>query len=92
MREINVNEITKIVADLCISANTIINPSLRKGIKEAVDKEESEVGKSVLNQLLQNADIAEKDSVPICQDTGFAVIFLEIGEEVVFNGGSIKEA
>ena len=91
-RKINVNQVSKIIKDLCIKACIEANEDLLRAIEESEKKEESEVGKAVLQQLLQNAEIAREEGVPICQDTGFAVVFLEIGQEIVFEGGLLKEA
>lgn len=92
MREISVNEITKKVAQLCIEANCLLGEDVKKRIKEVMEKEESPLGKEVLRQILENAEIAKDEMVPICQDTGLAVIFLEIGEEAKVVGGNIYEA
>ncbi len=91
-RKINVNQVSKIIKDLCIKACIEANEDLLRAIEESEKKEESEVGKAVLQQLLQNAEIAREEGIPICQDTGFAVVFLEIGQEIVFEGGLLKEA
>ena len=91
-RKINVNQVSKIIKDLSIKACTEANKDLLRAIEESEKKEESEVGKAVLQQLLQNAEIAREEGIPICQDTGFAVVFLEIGQEIVFEGGLLKEA
>ncbi len=92
MREIQVKEITKIVKKLSIEASTIANDQLIKKIEESEKIEESPVGKAVLRQLLENFKIAKIDKTPICQDTGFTVIFMEVGQEVSFVGGSLKDA
>ena len=91
-RKINVNQVSKIIKDLCIKACIEANEDLLRAIEESEKKEESEVGKAVLQQLLQDAEIAREEGIPICQDTGFAVVFLEIGQEIVFEGGLLKEA
>jgi len=92
MREIQVKEITKIVKKLSMEASIIANDSLIKRIEEAEKVEESPVGKAVLKQLLENFKIAKTDKTPICQDTGFTVIFMEVGQEVSFVGGSLRDA
>lgn len=92
MREINVNDLTKIVRDLSIEASTIANDDLVQALNNAHEKENSPVGKAVLGQLLENIDIAKKDKTPICQDTGFTVIYLDVGQEVHFTGGDFTEA
>ncbi|MCF7920236.1 MAG: fumarate hydratase [Candidatus Cloacimonetes bacterium] len=92
MRFIDVKEITGIVKDLCIQACTVANDSLVKSFRESQKKEESEVGKAVFDQLLENIEIARNECTPICQDTGFTVVFMEIGQEVAFTGGLLKDA
>lgn len=92
MRSLNVKEIKSIVKDLCIKSCTELNEDIIKAIKDSIRKEESDVGKAVLKQLLKNAEIAKDEGIPICQDTGFTVVFMEIGEDVQFTGGSLKEA
>ncbi len=92
MREINVSEIESTVRDLCIKANLHLPQSLVKCIKCAYDKERSPVGKEVIHDLERNIDAAESENIPVCQDTGMAVIFLDIGQDVHFVGGSLYEA
>ncbi len=92
MRQIDLREITRAVRDLSIEANTIANCDLRDALEKSVDKEISPVGKAVLGQLLKNQDIAEASKLPICQDTGFTVVYLEIGMDVSFTGGTVKDA
>lgn len=92
MRSIRVKEITNIVKELCIKANIELGKDVISAFKKAIDEEESQQGKAVLEQLLENAEIAKNEGIPICQDTGFTVIFMEIGEDVQFTGGSLKEA
>lgn len=91
-REINVNEITRIVRELSIDANTVSNCDLRAALSSSLEKEESSAGKAVLKQLLENQEIAEKEKIPICQDTGFTVVYLEIGMEVYLTGGTVTDA
>jgi fumarate hydratase subunit alpha len=92
MRIIDVGEITKIIRSLCIEASTVANESLVECFLKSREKEESEVGKAVFDQLLENIRIAQAEMTPICQDTGFTVVFMEIGQEVAFTGGLLKEA
>ncbi len=92
MREINVNEITKIIKKLCISANCNLNSDIYNALKKAKSEESSPVGKNILSQIIENADLAKKKCKPICQDTGMAVIFMEIGQEVHFTGGDLTSA
>ena len=91
-REIEVSKITEVIRDLCIKANTELGEDIIKAFKKATSEEESEQGKEILNMLIENAKIASESAVPICQDTGFAVIFLEIGQDIKFVGGSLEEA
>jgi len=92
MRNVDVHEITKIVKRLSIEACTIANDSLVDSFKRSQAKEESAVGKAIFQQLLENVEIARNEATPICQDTGFTVIFMEIGQEVSFTGGLLKDA
>lgn len=92
MREIDVSLITDTVAQLCEDANLHLPDGMREKIESAVPCEESSVCKEVLGDIVRNIDCASKLNVPICQDTGMAVIFLEIGQEVHFTGGSLYEA
>lgn len=92
MREINVKKITETVKRLCVEANTAANKDLKDKLSESLKNEKSPAGRAVLNQLLKNLYIAETEKVPICQDTGFAVVFLEIGIDVVLKGGLLNDA
>jgi fumarate hydratase subunit alpha len=92
MREINVLKITETVKKLCIDANYYLSEDMRKRFKEAKEKETFPVAQNVLDILIKNADIAQNEDMPMCQDTGMAVIFLEIGQEVHVTGGSIEAA
>ena len=92
MRVIDVNEIQSIVKELFIRACTDINDDIMDSFVKSREREESPVGRAVFDQLIQNAEIAQKESIPICQDTGFSVIFLEIGQEVAFTGGLLRNA
>lgn len=91
MREISVNEITKNIKEMCIEANHFLSNDMKEALDKAEEKEVSEVGKYILGQLQENLKIAAKEMIPICQDTGMAVIFLEIGQEVHFIEGSLEE-
>lgn len=92
MRDVNVSEITKNIKEMCIEANNFLSEDMKKVFKNAVDSEESPLGKQVLNQLNENLSIAASDMIPICQDTGMAVIFINVGQEVHFTGGDITDA
>ena len=92
MREVNVDKITENIKEMCIEANHFLTEDMKKVFKNAVSSEKSPLGKQVLNQLNENLDIAAQDMIPICQDTGMAVVFINVGQEVHFTGGDITEA
>ena len=92
MRTIRTEEIIRNIREMCIEANHSLTPDMRQVFEEAVGREESELGKKVLLQLKENLKIAEEDRIPICQDTGMAVIFMKVGQEVHIEGGSLTEA
>lgn len=92
MREINVEDITKTVEKLCIESNYYLPQDVKKALEDALDKEESPLAKEILGDILKNGEIARTNNVPICQDTGLAVIFLELGQDVRLVGGDLNEA
>lgn len=92
MREIACRGISEAVARLCIEANYYLGDDVVLALRRGVDEEESPLGKEVLQQLLRNAEIAAQDRVPLCQDTGVTVIFLEVGQEAHIVGGELHEA
>ena len=92
MKEINISDIINAVESLCIEANLYLNEDIRDALKRNTLVEESDIGCSVLESLIKNADIAADEGLPICQDTGMAVLFVELGQEVHINGGSLEEA
>lgn len=92
MREIDVSVITKAIAEACVTANCVLPEDVEKAFYDGLANEESPVGKDVFNQLIENARIAREESVPICQDTGFTVIFAKIGQDVHITGGSLADA
>ena len=92
MREINVSDITESISGMCIEINHRLSPDMKDLLYEAAEKEEDPMGKQVLSQLKKNLDIASEEMIPICQDTGMAVVFLEIGQNVHFTGGDLTEA
>lgn len=92
MREVDVGELTKAVVRLCKDANYFIPEDVLKALKEGVEKEESILGKAVLQEILENDELASKEEIPICQDCGLAVLFVEVGQEVRFVGGDFREA
>lgn len=92
MREIDVSIITENIKKLCISANCNLNDDVYSALKNAEENETSVIGKNILAQIIENADLACKKCKPICQDTGMAVIFMEIGQDVHFVGGNLNDA
>lgn len=92
MRTVQVSEITENIKEMCIEANHIVTPDMEQALDHAVEKEQAPLGKQVLGQLQDNLRIAKEDTIPICQDTGMAVVFLEAGQEVHFEGGVLEDA
>ncbi len=92
MKEVPAAEITTKVAELCIRACTVLPPDVVAAIEAAREREESKLGREVLARLLENAQLAADESVPMCQDTGLAVVFVELGEDVRVNGGHLRDA
>jgi len=92
MKEIHCNEITQTVKRLFIEANTDLGQDMLEAFRSALPKEESSVGQDILNQLMENARLAKETKIPICQDTGLAVVFVELGQDVHIVGGGLKEA
>lgn len=92
MRSISVSEITRQIRDMCIEANHFLSPDMKKVFEDSIKKECSPLGKQILEQLDENLVIAGEDMIPICQDTGMAVVFLKIGQEVFIEGGSLTDA
>ena len=92
MREVNVDKVTENIKEMCIEANHFLTDDMKKVFKNAVVSEESPLGKQVLNQLNENLDIAANDMIPICQDKGMAVVFINVGQDVHFTNGNITDA
>lgn len=92
MREINSQSVSEAVKNLCIEANCVLSEDVINAIKNAQEKEESEVGKEILKLLIENVQVAMAEKIPICQDTGVAVIFVELGSEVKIVNGDLREA
>ncbi len=92
MREIDVSDVIPKVRTLCMDANFFLGEDVLSALKKAFETEESPVGKGILNDIVQNAEIAREQKVPMCQDTGFAVFFVEVGQDIHFTGGSLSEA
>jgi fumarate hydratase subunit alpha len=92
MREVAVSEITTVVRDLFIDANVNLGEDVMAALHHALEREESAIGKEVIKELLENARIAQEEGMPICQDTGFPVVFIELGQDVHLKGGDLIEA
>ena len=92
IRTVNTEDIVKNIKEMCIEANHYLSKDMDKALKAATASEKSELGKKILNQLQENLKIADEEMIPICQDTGMAVIFLEVGQDVHFEGMAIEDA
>ena len=92
IRTVNTDDIVKNIKEMCIEANHYLSKDMDKALKDATASEKSELGKKILNQLQDNLKIADEEMIPICQDTGMAVIFLEVGQDVHFEGMAIEDA
>lgn len=92
MRTIETNEITRHIKEMCIEANHYLSDDMQEVFKQSAQKEASPLGRQILQQLEENLEIAANDRIPICQDTGMAVIFIKVGQEVHIQGGSLAEA
>lgn len=92
IRTIQTGIIIEKIREMCIEANHYLSPDMDRAMKEAVSNEKSELGKKILNQLQENMKIADEEMIPICQDTGMAVIFMEVGQDVHFEGIAIEDA
>lgn len=92
LREVSVDSICESVKELFINANYYLCEDIRNSLEEYSSKEISQIGKEILGKIIENADIAAKNQIALCQDTGMSVVFLEVGQEVLFVGGNITEA
>ncbi len=92
MRKVHTQEITKNIKEMCIEANYYLSKDMDYAMKQAFETEKSEIGRKILNQLQDNLKIADEEKIPICQDTGMAVIFMEIGQQVFFEGNFLEDA
>ena len=92
IREINASEITKTVREMCIKVNHFLSEDMENPLKKATENEKSDLGKKILDQLQENLKIAGEDMIPICQDTGMAVLFVEVGQDVHVADGLIEDA
>lgn len=92
VRSVNVELLTENIKEMCIQANHFLAPDMDKAMRAAHERETKPLAKQILGQLLENLDIAGEDMIPICQDTGMAVVFLRVGQDVHFEGGSVEDA
>lgn len=92
MREISCDQVVEMVAHLCIEANTLLPGDLRQAIEDAEKTEQSDVGKGILSDIVENFTFAKEKNLPICQDTGMALVFVELGQEVHITGGLLEDA
>ncbi|MBD5467691.1 MAG: fumarate hydratase [Lachnospiraceae bacterium] len=92
MRNIRTADVTAAIKEMCIEANHFLAPDMREAMERAAEGEVSELGGQILKQLKENMRLAGEEQIPICQDTGMAVVFMEIGQDVHFEGGSLEEA
>lgn len=92
MRSVDVSIVTRNIKEMCIQVNHFLSEDMDIAMKNAVETEEAPLGKQILTQLQENLKIAGEDMIPICQDTGMAVVFIEVGQEVHFEGGSLTDA
>lgn len=92
IRVLDIGEITKNIKEMCIEANYFLSEDMKNVFQKAREKEQSPIGKQILNQLDENLSIAEKDNIPICQDTGMAVVFITVGQDVHLTGGNLTDA
>lgn len=92
MREINVDKVTENLSSMCIEVNHFLSKDMESVLEDSRKREESELGKQILDSLSENLEIARKDMIPICQDTGMAVVFVEVGQDVHLVGGNLEDA
>ena len=92
MREIHFDKIVAVLRQLCVDANVEIRPDTIEAFHRALEQEDSEIGREVLKQLIRNAEVARERRIPFCQDTGYAVVFVELGQQVHIAGGSFEDA
>src|SRR5215204_1226446 len=92
MREIHVDQVRDTLAELCIQATHVLPEDVREGLRKAEATERAPLGKQILIELIENFNIAEREMVPLCQDTGTTVVFIELGQDLHVVGGSLEEA
>lgn len=92
IRAVHVDNLTKNIKEMCIEVNHVLSADMKEALDTSVQTEKSPLGRQILCQLQENLEIAGKDRIPICQDTGMAIVFLEVGQDVHFEGGSVENA
>lgn len=92
IRAVHVDNLTKNIKEMCIEVNHVLSADMKEALDTSVKTEKSPLGRQILCQLQENLEIAGKDRIPICQDTGMAIVFLEVGQDVHFEGGSVEDA
>ncbi len=92
LRTIHIDQITQNIKEMCIEANYYLSEDMNQAVRNASETEKSPLGRQILEQLEENLEIADQERIPICQDTGMAVIFLKIGQDIHFEGGSLEAA
>ncbi len=92
IRSVSVTKLTEAIKEMCIEANYDLTDDMKASLKNSIDTEKSPIGQKVLGQLQENLKIAKEEMIPICQDTGMAVVFLEVGQDVHFEDGSVEDA
>ena len=92
IRAVHVDNLTKNIKEMCIEVNHVLSADMKEALDTSVQTEKSPLGRQILCQLQENLEIAGKDRIPICQDTGMAIVFLEVGQNVLFEGGSVEDA
>lgn len=92
IRAVHVDNLTKNIKEMCIEVNHVLSADMKEALDTSVQTEQSPLGRQILCQLQDNLEIAGKDRIPICQDTGMAIVFLEVGQDVHFEGGSVEDA
>ncbi|NLC18762.1 MAG: fumarate hydratase, partial [Clostridiales bacterium] len=92
MRRLHTDEIIRNIKEMCIEANLKLSPDMEGKIRKAYNEENSELGRMILGQLGENLDIAANEAIPICQDTGMAVVFIKLGQELHIEGMDLEEA
>ena len=92
MKKISAKDISKVIEKLCLQANFVLREDILSALKRAYKKEDSQRARAVLDDIIKNAALAFKEKLPLCQDTGFVIIFMELGQEVIISGGDLVTA